>query len=110
MEFGQPYYLFFLLLLPILILWYYKKGQHQEATVRFSNLDLIPNSVIRNGKMKNMVFILGRLAIISLIILALARPRLSDTIRETKTEIIDILLVIDQSSSMLAFFSMSYSS
>ena len=102
MEFGQPYYLFFLLLLPILILWYYKKGQHQEATVRFSNLDLIPNSVIRNGKMKNMVFILVRLAIISLIILALARPRLSDTIRETKTEIIDILLVIDQSSSMLA--------
>ena len=102
MEFGQPYYLFFLLLLPILILWYYKKGQHQEATVRFSNLDLIPNSVIRNGKMKNMVFILGRLAIILLIILALARPRLSDTIRETKTEIIDILLVIDQSSSMLA--------
>ena len=102
MEFGQPYYLFFLLLLPILILWYYKKGQHQEATVRFSNLDLIPNSVIRNGKMKNMVFILGRLAIISLIILALARPRLSETSRETKTEIIDILLVIDQSSSMLA--------
>ena len=102
MEFGQPYYLFFLLLLPILIFWYYKKGQHQEATVRFSNLDLIPNSVIRNGKMKNMVFILGRLAIILLIILALARPRLSDTIRETKTEIIDILLVIDQSSSMLA--------
>ena len=102
MEFGQPYYLFFLLLLPILILWYFKKGQHHEATVRFSNLDLIPNRVIRNGKIKNMVFILGRLAIISLIILALARPRLSDTIRETKMEIIDILLVIDQSSSMLA--------
>ena len=102
MEFGQPYYLFFLLLLPILILWYYKKGQHQEATVRFSNLDLIPNSVIRNGKMKNMVFILGRLAIMLFIILALARPRISDTIRETKMEIIDILLVIDQSSSMLA--------
>jgi len=37
-----------------------------------------------------------------LIILALARPRLSDTIRESKTEIVDILLVIDQSSSMLA--------
>ena len=102
MEFGQPYYLFFLLLLPILILWYYKKGQNKEATVRFSNLDLIPNSVIRNGKMKNMVFILGRLAIILLIILALARPRLSEISRETKTEIIDILLVIDQSSSMLA--------
>ena len=102
MEFGQPYYLFFLLLLPILILWYFKKGQHQEATVRFSNLDLIPESVIRNGKMKSLFFIFGRLAIILLVILALARPRLSETIRKTKTEIIDILLVIDQSSSMLA--------
>ena len=49
-----------------------------------------------------MIFLFGRLAIMLLIILALARPRLSDTIRESKTEIVDILLVIDQSSSMLA--------
>ena len=102
MEFGQPYYLFLFIFIPILILWYFIRGKDLEATVRFSNLDLIPKSVIRNGKMKNMLFIFGRLAIISLIILALARPRLSDTIRETKMKIIDILLVIDQSSSMLA--------
>ena len=102
MEFGQPYYLFLLLLLPMLILWYFKQGQNQEATIRYSNIDLIPKSVIRSGRMKNLVFILGRIAIMLLIILALARPRISDTIRETKMEIIDILLVIDQSSSMLA--------
>ena len=102
MEFGQPYYLLLILILPLLVLWYFKKGQNQEATIRFSNLDLIPESVIRNGKMKNMFFIIGRLFIMLLIIFALARPRLSDTIRESKTEIVDILLVIDQSSSMLA--------
>ena len=102
MEFGQPYYLILLFLLPLLVLWYFKRGQNQEATIRYSNLDLIPKSVIRSGRMKNLVYILGRIAIMFLIILALARPRISDTIRETKTEIIDILLVIDQSSSMLA--------
>ena len=102
MEFGQPYYLLLILILPILVLWYFKKGQNQEATIRFSNLELISKSVIRNGKMKNMFFIIGRLFIMLLIIFALARPRLSDTIRESKTEIVDILLVIDQSSSMLA--------
>ena len=102
MEFGQPYYLLLILILPLLVLWYFKKGQNQEATIRFSNLDLIPKSVIRNGKMKNIFFIIGRLFIMLLIIFALARPRLSDTIRESKTEIVDILLVIDQSSSMLA--------
>ena len=102
MEFGQPYYLLLILILPLLVLWYFKRGQNQEATIRFSNLDLIPESIIRNGKMKNMFFIIGRLFIMLLIIIALARPRLSDTIRESKTEIVDILLVIDQSSSMLA--------
>ena len=102
MEFGQPYYLLLILILPLLVLWYFKKGQNQEATIRFSNLDLISESVIRNGKMKNIFFIIGRLFIMLLIIFALARPRLSDTIRESKTEIVDILLVIDQSSSMLA--------
>jgi len=102
MEFGHPYYLLLILILPLLVLWYFKKGQNQEATIRFSNLDLISKSVIRNGKMKNMFFIIGRLFIMLLIIFALARPRLSDTIRESKTEIVDILLVIDQSSSMLA--------
>ena len=102
MEFGQPYYLLLILILPLLVLWYFKKGQNQEATIRFSNLDLISKSVIRDGKMKNIFFIIGRLFIMFLIIVALARPRLSDTIRESKTEIVDILLVIDQSSSMLA--------
>ena len=102
MEFVQPYYLILLLLLPILILWYFKQGQNQEATIRYSNIDLIPKSVIRSGRMKNLVFILSRIVIMLLIILALARPRLTDTVRETKTEISDILLVIDQSSSMLA--------
>jgi len=102
MELGQPYYLLLILILPLLVLWYFKKGQNQEATIRFSNLDLISKSVIQNGKMKNMFFIIGRLFIMLLIIFALARPRLSDTIRESKTEIVDILLVIDQSSSMLA--------
>ena len=102
MEFGQPYYLLLILILPLLVLWYFREGQNREATIRFSNLDLISKSVIQNGKVKNMLFIFGRLFIMLLIIFALARPRLSDTIRESKTEIVDILLVIDQSSSMLA--------
>ena len=102
MEFAQPYYLFLLLLLPLLLLWYFKKGQNQEATLRFSNLDLFPEHIIKSGRMKNLIFIFSRIIIMMLIIMALARPRFVDTIQETKTEIIDILLVIDQSGSMLA--------
>ena len=102
MEFAQPYYLFLLFLLPLLLLWYFKKGQNQEATLRFSNLDLFPEQIKKSGRMKNLIFIFSRIIIMMLIIMALARPRFVDTVQETKTEIIDILLVIDQSSSMLA--------
>tara|TARA_Y100000590_G_C15708267_1_gene1009413 strand:- start:1021 stop:2010 length:990 start_codon:yes stop_codon:yes gene_type:complete len=102
LEFSHPYYLFLLILIPILFLWYTKYGQYQEATIRFSTLDIIPESVIRNGKLKNIFFVFSKLFIMTLIIIALARPRLIDVVQNSKTEIIDILLVIDQSSSMLA--------
>ncbi|SVD50990.1 uncharacterized protein METZ01_LOCUS403844, partial [marine metagenome] len=78
------------------------KGQNQEATIRFSNLDLFPENVIQSGRIKSLFFVFSRILIMMLIIIALARPRLVDTVQETKTEIVDILLVIDQSSSMLA--------
>ena len=102
MEFAQPYYLFSLILLPLLLLWYFKRGQYNEATLRFSNLDLFPANSIHSGRMKNLIFVLSRILIMLFIILALARPRFVNTVQETSTEIIDILLVIDQSSSMLA--------
>lgn len=102
MEFAQPYYLFFLILLPVLFIWYIQHGKNQEATIRFSNIELIPKDVIKKGNMKNMLFILLRLFIMMLMIIALSRPRLVDTVQEIQKEIIDILLVIDQSSSMLA--------
>ncbi|MDP6570413.1 MAG: VWA domain-containing protein [Candidatus Marinimicrobia bacterium] len=101
-EFAQPLYLILLFILPILAYWYAKKGVQKEATVRFSNLDLIPSDVLRIGRNKNRILIGSKLSIMLLIVLALARPRLADTVQETNTEIIDILLVIDQSSSMLA--------
>ncbi len=101
-EFANPYFLLLLVIIPVIIFWYLKKGHREEATVRYSSIDLIPKEIIRAGKIKINILLGVKFLILTLIILALARPRFSDTIRETKTDIIDILLVIDQSSSMLA--------
>ncbi len=102
MEFAHPYYLLGLVAMPIILLWYLKKGRHEEASIRYSNIEFIPKVAIRRGEWKARGLIFTKLIIISLMILALARPRISDTIRETNVEVVDILLVIDQSSSMLA--------
>ena len=102
MEFAHPYFLVMLLILPILIYWYYKFGKNQEATIRYSSIKLIPKNILNNGLKLHLLFIYSRLIIIFVLIIALSRPRLVDQITKTKAEIIDILLVIDQSSSMLA--------
>ena len=102
MEFADPYYLIGLIILPIILFWYFKHGIDQESSLRYSDIRLIPNIAIRRGYQKNIFLICLRLIIILLMIIALARPRISNTLTETSAEVVDILLVIDQSSSMLA--------
>ena len=102
MEFAHPYYLVGLLVVPIMLLWYFKRGQYQEGSIRYSSISFIPTQYLLRGKRKVIGLLFIKLIIISLMIIGLARPRISDTVRETNAEVIDILLVIDQSSSMLA--------
>jgi len=102
LEFAQPYYLLLLLTIPLLGVWYFRVGIKKQASIRFSNINLFSHEAIQKGEWLNRSFIFLKLLIITLLILAISRPRLSDTVKETKTEVIDILLVVDQSSSMLA--------
>jgi len=102
MEFAHPYYLLGLVGMPFLFFWYLKNGRHKEASIRYSNIEFIPNVAIQRGERRALGLILTKLIIITLMLFALARPRISDTILETNVEVVDILLVIDQSSSMLA--------
>jgi Ca-activated chloride channel family protein len=56
----------------------------------------------RSGLMKKNIVVATYLIIMVLIILGIARPRKVDKIKETSVSVIDMLLVLDISSSMLA--------
>ncbi|NQU66463.1 MAG: VWA domain-containing protein [Candidatus Marinimicrobia bacterium] len=101
-EFQNPLFLLLLLALPLMFIWYQRAGRHREATLRYSSLDLIPTPLLHAGKWKSITLQSFKYVILLLIILGLARPVKKDSIQETKTDIIDVMLVIDQSSSMLA--------
>ena len=94
MEFAQPYYLLLIFLLLILIFWYYYYGNLREASIRYSNIKIIPNDILLDGKRKNNFLISLRFLIMILIIIALARPRKIDSLKKTTIEVIDILLVL----------------
>ena len=100
-EYVNPEYFWLFLLLPLVIVWYFFKRKKQVATLRMSSLKgFQDNSLL--PKTKPLLFVL-RLLAMSVIIIALARPRTVDVSSRTKTNKgIDIVMAIDISASMLA--------
>ena len=101
-RFANPEYLYMLLLLPILGYWYWKQFGKGSGKIRYSDINVIKKvGKTRKQQLRHSLFLL-RLIFISLIILAFARPQSGSKMRETSTEGVDIILVLDVSSSMLA--------
>ena len=102
LRFANPEYLYLLLLLPLLgyYLWrgrVLRRGQMGFSTVRF--LQQIPRSW--RGILSRHLYVL-RLLSAALLMVALARPQSGSKEQEVTTEGIDIMLVVDVSSSMQA--------
>ena len=102
LEFQQPWWLLLLLLVPFLYWWYLRRGHRWEGVLRFSSLDLFDPAAVRSGSLKAGLLRGAKFLLLALVVLALARPRLTDVVRETRVEVIDIMLVLDISSSMRA--------
>jgi len=102
MDFQHPWYLILFALIPMLIGWYRTSGLKKEGTLRISSTAFISEEIRTIGTRKNRLLKTIYLIVISLIILGMARPRLIDNLQESSVSVIDMLLVLDISSSMLA--------
>ena len=101
-RFADPYLLFLLLTVPVLILIHIRQRKPQTVTLRYSNLQIVKTvGKSRWALYRHFLFSLRLLAVIFLII-ALARPQSGSKEEEIMTEGIDIILALDISSSMLA--------
>ncbi len=101
-EYADPIYFLLLALIPALILWYWKFGKKQEGTVQFSSTKLLGNHFKKSGQWRIILMQIILMLMLVFTILGLTRPRLVDSLEETKIEVVDIILVLDISSSMLA--------
>jgi len=82
--------------------WYRASGRNKEGTLRISSSTFISEEFKIIGNRKHIFLRTMYLLVLFLIILGLARPRLIDNLQETSVSVIDMLLVLDISSSMLA--------
>ena len=101
MEFLYPNFLFAIPAFLILII-IKKIFLRRSSSIQVSNFNSLKNYFGNQGKLKisiiNVLFIIS----ITLLIIGLARPRISLVDKNITVEVIDIILVLDTSSSMLA--------
>lgn len=102
-RFGYPHWLYFLLLIPVLIVFFIIVfRQKRRAMAFFGNLDLVDKltkSVSRNRQIWKVALLIVS---IGFLILALARPQLGTELRTVKREGQDIMIALDVSLSMMA--------
>ncbi|GIV45641.1 MAG: aerotolerance protein BatA [Ignavibacterium sp.] len=100
--FAYPWVLYFLLLIPLIGIWYFFRGKKNRSTIIYSSFKLFPAQISSlRTKLIHLPIIL-RLIALALLIIALARPQNFSSGTNINTEGIDIAMVLDISGSMLA--------
>ena len=100
-EFENPWFFLLLLVIPFMIWWYLKNFRGNAANINVPNVNAIKGASNVKAKIYKWLPILRWIATAAFIV-ALARPQLVLKEEEVKAEGIDIVLVMDLSSSMLS--------
>ena len=101
-EWANPEYLWLLTIVPILIVWYLFRHKKRNPEISFSGIRVF-EEMPKSPKtwLIHSLFIL-RILVLSLLIIALARPQSVSSKQDINIEGIDIVMALDVSSSMLA--------
>jgi Ca-activated chloride channel homolog len=102
-RFENPYYLYALLLIPVMFILYllmlnWKKRKLNEFGDLPVIMKLLPD--ISSFKTKSKIFL--QLLAFSSLIIGIANPQLGSKLQEVKREGVDVILALDVSNSMLA--------
>ncbi|GAA0528544.1 vWA domain-containing protein [Chitinophaga japonensis] len=100
--FAYPWCFWLLLLIPVMIYWYIKRGQRQQGALQVSSIQGLKGLPVSWKARLRPVLLVLRLLAYAALVTALARPQTSNTSESIDSEGIDIVLSVDISGSMLA--------
>jgi len=101
-QFANPGYFLLLILVPVMVYWYWKRGKRQFVELQVPTIrgfQFSPRTW--RQRLRHSMFVLRVLALV-LAIIALARPQSTSRGENVSTEGIDIIVANDISGSMLA--------
>lgn len=100
--FANPEFFYLLAIIPLLVVWYVLRQRNASPALTYSHTDQFA-AAGSNWRiyLRHSLIVLRLLALAALIVV-LARPQRTDKWQESSAEGINIMLVMDVSSSMLA--------
>jgi Ca-activated chloride channel family protein len=101
-SFASPGFLYGLLVIPLLVGWYIRRHKEDTSDIRYSTL--LPFRSLKPGlreRLRHLPFALRMLGV-ALLVVALARPQTTASGQNIYAEGIDIAMLLDISTSMLA--------
>jgi Ca-activated chloride channel family protein len=101
-EFANPGYLYFLIIIPLLGVWYWYRHVKDHADIQVSETDSFSSTPRSLKQYLYFGLYVIRALSIALLIIALARPQSTSSRRDVTIEGIDIVMALDVSGSMLA--------
>jgi len=100
--FGEPVFLYLLLLVPAIVIFYLIKQNKANASLRMPGLSPFEGTGLTFRHYLRHALFGFRILAIALLIFVLARPQATNKFQDVTTEGIDIVLALDISGSMLA--------
>ncbi len=102
-QFANQYFLYALLIIPILvIIFIFARINKKKALQKFGDDNVISSLMPLASRRRPLVKFILMLMIISLIIVAIARPQRGSKRKTVKAEGVEIVIALDVSNSMLA--------
>ncbi|MDF1574408.1 MAG: VWA domain-containing protein [Bacteroidales bacterium] len=102
MEFAYPAFFYALVLIPLMLAWYLWRGRKGSAPMKLSGFENLDERLGSYRIWLRHLLAFLRMAVVTLIIVVLARPQSSNQWEQVTTEGIDIVLCMDVSGSMQA--------
>lgn len=102
-SFGNPEYLYLLLLLPVIVLLYWLARKARTKHLKEYGERIVMEEMMPDvSKYKPWIKLTLELIVLALVIIILARPRAGSKTEVTKVRGIEVMLCVDVSNSMLA--------
>lgn len=89
-------------IIALMLLFHFRRKRFRSATLKYSDIRIVKRAARSHRQRYRFILTVLRVLVVALLVIAFARPRSGTEVKDVSSEGIDIMMILDVSSSMLA--------